>query len=255
MDEKKKSVRKSKYAVIAKITAIAVALVIIAFLAYLFVANYIYGSEALKGFVSEHIVIGTVIMIFINAFQVIVAIVPGELVEIATGYALGGFYGSIVSLVGTVIGSAIAIKLTRKIGEKFASRNFSYKKLESLSFLRNKKIAQNARADRNILCFVLFLIPGTPKDLLTYIIALGDIRISTYLITTSLARYPSILTSTLSGAAFSSNRVYEAIELLIYTAIISLVGVIVYRIISRRVSEQKKKSSEENTKTDGGNLS
>ena len=158
-------------------------------------ATYYYfeNPRMFRNFVEEHYVWGLIIMFFMFVIQVILALIPGGLLEVACGYAFGAVVGGIISVAGIMTGSALTILLVRKLGKKFAQLFYSKEKLESISFLKNKK-------KRNILVFLVFLIPGTPKDLLTYVVGLTDMSIITYLILTGIARTPAILISTIEFA-------------------------------------------------------
>lgn len=99
-------------------------------------------------------------------------------------------------------------------------------KIEALPILNNPK-------KRNILTFLLFLIPGTPKDLLTYGIGLTDMSIPLYLLLTTAARFPSVITSTIGGDAVGEKKFLWAVVVFAATAAISGLGLLVYRRISR----------------------
>ena len=174
----------------------------ICFLTFLGIwATYYYfeNPRMFRDFVEEHYVCGIIIMFFMFVIQVILALIPGGLLEVACGYAFGAVVGGIISVAGIMTGSALTILLVRKLGKKFARLFYSKEKLESISFLKNKK-------KRNILVFIVFLIPGTPKDLLTYVVGLTDMSIITYLLLTGIARTPAILISTIGGDALGLEK-------------------------------------------------
>ena len=87
---------------------------------------------------------------------------------------------------------------------------------------------------RNILTFILFVIPGTPKDLFTYAIGLTDMSIPLYIALTTAARFPSVVLSTLSGGALGTKDYSLAVIFVIVTAVVSGVGLLVYRGIVKR---------------------
>ena len=84
-----------------------------------------------------------------------------------------------------------------------------------------------------MLCFLIFFIPGTPKDALTYFIPLTDMKLSTFLFITTIARIPSIITSTIGGHAIGVENYIFSILVFVITGIISLVGLYVYKKISQ----------------------
>ena len=100
-----------------------------------------------------------------------------------------------VCVIGSMIGSALIFLLVRKLGERAVLRMFPQEKVEELAFLKHKEKLVG-------LLFIIFLIPGTPKDILTYCMPLTDIRFSSFLLITGLARIPSIITSTMGATRF-----------------------------------------------------
>jgi uncharacterized membrane protein YdjX (TVP38/TMEM64 family) len=170
---------------------------------------------------------GRLAMIGVVFFQVVVAIVPGELVEVAAGYAFGAIEGMLLCLVGVALGSATVFAFIRRFGLRMAEAFVSREKINSLSFMKNEKRL-------NYLIFLLFFIPGTPKDMLTYFVGLTPIRLVDFLILTTIARIPSVITSTAGGAALGSKDISTSIILFAVTGAISAAGLLVYQRIKRR---------------------
>jgi uncharacterized membrane protein YdjX (TVP38/TMEM64 family) len=101
--------------------------------------------------------------------------------------------------------------------EVFVSRE----KINELSFL-------NTEQKRNTLIFLLFFIPGTPKDLLTYFVGLTDIKLTTFLLLSLVARIPSVITSTFGGHLLGQERYIGAVVLYAITGLLSLLGMLGY---------------------------
>lgn len=165
-------------------------------------------------------------------FQVIVAIIPGEPLEICAGYSFGALEGTILCLVGIVLGSAVIFLLVRSLGVKLLEVFFSVDKIRSMSFLRESR-------KRNMLTFIIMLIPGTPKDLISYFIGLTDMKLHEWLIISTIARIPSIVTSTLGGSALAEQNYWFAAIIFIISAIISISGIMIYnKIQAKRTQKQ-----------------
>lgn len=159
--------------------------------------------------------------------QVFFAIIPGEPLELGAGYAFGAIEGTLLCLLGTIVGSMIVYFFVRRFGIQAVEIFFSKEKISTLHFLRNERT-------RNALIFLLVLIPGTPKDLLGYFVPLTRMRPLTWLFITSVARIPSIITSTVGGDALGTkNYIFAAIALGV-TLLISGMGLLVYHRICRR---------------------
>ncbi len=192
--------------------------------------DYIREPALLRDAIGEHSMLGALSLILISAVQVIVALVPGEFIEIAAGYMFGGIWGAVLCLVGIVLGSCITILLVRRFGRQFVYVFYPQEKLDALPILKNS-------AKRNILTFIIFIIPGTPKDLFTYAIGLTDMSIPLYIALTTLARFPSVITSTMTGNAAGKKDYLSAFIFLVVTGVISGIGLLLYRRISRKSAE------------------
>lgn len=188
--------------------------------------HYLSEPERVREMVGQHYLLGALCMILISMIQVVVALVPGELVEIAAGFVFGAWGGALLCLAGTVLGSVLVLILVKKFGSRFVYAFYPKEKIESLPILSNPR-------KRNVLTFLLFLIPGTPKDLLTYGIGLTDMSIPLYLLLTTAARFPSVITSTMGGDAVGEKKFLWAVVVFAVTAAISGLGLLAYRQISK----------------------
>ena len=174
-----------------------------------------------SGFVSRVIFVGMVV------FQLIIALIPGEPLEMGAGYAFGAVEGTILCIIGCVIGSALVFLFVRRFGVKLVEVFFPREKIRSLRFLQDSRRL-------NLLTFIVFFIPGTPKDLLSYFIGLTDMKLGTWLLITAVARIPSIVTSTVTGDALGLKDYQFALIAFGVTLALSLVGILVYRRLSAR---------------------
>lgn len=219
------------------LTVISVLTVILTVVGVLFVKREFNETktDVLRAWADEHPVLGAILMIAVCCVQVVIAFVPGEMVEIAAGYIFGAVWGTVFCLVGILLGSVCAILLARRFGRKLVEAFYPREKLESLPIL-------NDPSKRNLLTLLLFLIPGTPKDLITYIIGLTDMSIPLYLLLTGLCRLPSVLISTVGGDALGENRIVGAIIFFSIAAVVSIAGYFLYRVIQKRMSRQAHRS-------------
>lgn len=186
----------------------------------------------LKSFVAEHWLAGALIYIFICMVQVIIAFIPGEIVESAAGVIFGSWLGAVICLIGITLGCVIVILLVRRFGRKFVESLYPREKIDSLPILNDPK-------KRNFTIFILFLIPGTPKDLITYIVGLTEVSIPMYVLLTTAARIPSILMSTLGGNAFGEGKILKAILIYGIAAVVSGAGYVAYLLIQKRMKKSR----------------
>ena len=161
------------------------------------------------------------------AFQVVFAFIPGEPFELLAGYAFGAAEGTVLCCLGIALGSLIIFALTKKFGIKFVELFFPREKIDSLKILHNKRKMYT-------LTFIVFFIPGTPKDLLSYVAGLTPINLWAWMIISNVARLPSVITSTVSGNAFGTKKYTFAIIVFVITGILSAIGLIIYNKICSR---------------------
>lgn len=196
--------------------------------------QYVDEPEAFKTWVSGYGMWSWLVCIGMMVLQIIIAIIPGGALEIGAGYAFGILEGSILCIIGSIIGCAIVFQFVRIFGVKLVEAFFSLEKINSLGFLKDEK-------KRDILAFVIFLIPGTPKDLLSYFMGLTNMKLSRWLLISTVARTPAIVVSVMGGDALGSEKYVMAIIVLVITALISIVGMIFYRKLCKKHEERKKR--------------
>lgn len=182
---------------------------------------------------------GRLTFIGIQFLQVVIAMIPGEVIEVGAGYAFGAVEGLLLCLVGVAIGSALIFLLTKRFGLKMVEAFISREKISELKFINNEK-----RLD--FLIFILFFIPGTPKDVLTYFVGLTPMKLGTFLWISLLARIPSVVSSTIGGSALGAQNYTAAIIVFAVTAALSGAGLLVYnRIMKRRQAKEAEKEAPE----------
>lgn len=185
------------------------------------IINFVSEPERFRAWVDESGFMGRVYFVLMVTFQVIIALVPGEPLEIGAGYAFGAIEGTLLSLAGIALGSFIVFFLVRKYGIKLVEVFFSLEKIKSLKFLQNKrKVAA--------IVFLMFFLPGTPKDLLTYFVGITDINFKHFAIIATVARIPSVITSTIGGSLLGTQKYTFAIVVFAVTFVLSVVGWFVY---------------------------
>ncbi len=201
-------------------------------------AKFVTEPQLFREWIDQRGIWGMVAYVAMLVVQVILAVIPGEPLEIAGGYAFGPVWGTILCVIGTTIGSIIVYMLVKRFGMKIVTLFFSKEKIESLKFLKSSP-------KRNILFMIIFIIPGTPKDLLCYFIGLTDIDFMTMLLICSLGRLPSIITSTVGGDALGTANYMWAIAVFAVTAIISIGGIAIYNHICRKNQVESAEAIEE----------
>lgn len=162
---------------------------------------------------------GWLVTLGIQLLQIFVALIPGEPVELMLGYVWGPWLGTLTCLLGVFIGTSVIFLLVRKLGMKFVRKMVGTDDLTKYKFLSNKSRVE-------ITVFILFFIPGTPKDALTYIAPIAPINPIKYLLISTFARIPSIVTSTILGDSIAEGKWILAAAVFAITALISVLGII-----------------------------
>ena len=180
-----------------------------------------------RQWVDSHGVWGMLAYMGMVALQVLAALIPGEPLEIAGGYAFGAVEGTLLCLLAASLGSAAVIFLVRRYGMRLVEVFFSREKIRSLRFLRSSP-------RRTFLFMLIFMLPGTPKDLLCYFAGLTDIKLPILLIICSLGRLPSIITSTAGGDALGEESYLFAVIIFAATLLVSVLGLLAYQLICKR---------------------
>ncbi len=194
-------------------------------------------GEEFRAWVNERGILGRIVFVLLTVVQVVIAIIPGEPFEFAAGYAFGWLEGTILCMIGIVIGSAIIFALVRKFGKPFVNLFFPDKDLDDLKFMKNGERV-------GIVTFLLMFLPGTPKDLLSYTAGLTPMKFWTWMLIVAIARIPSIITSTLSGDALNGNKIVLTIVIYGATLLLSGIGLLIYKAYCKK----HQKPSEENEK-------
>lgn len=208
-------------------TTMIIAMIIVCLILYKPFSNYLNDPAILKEKLAEFGNWGKLILILAMTIQVIFVFLPGEIIEVASGFCYGTIGGLIICLLGTIIGSIFIYWFVEKFGLNFVKNFFDLKKFNEVAFLKKEK-------NLELIIFIIFFIPGTPKDLLTYIAPFTRIKLKTFLLLTTFARIPSIITSTIGGSALSNQNYRFTILIFVITGIISLIGLVCYNFYIKR---------------------
>ena len=185
------------------------------------------GRDNLKQLIDSLGVGGWFVMLGIQVLQIVVAFLPGEPIEIIMGVFYGSIGGMFTCLLGILIGSMIVYLLTKLIGIPFVKLFIDLDDLKKYKFLNDSK-----RLDLTV--FILFFIPGTPKDALTYLAPFLPIKAKRFFLIATIARIPSVITSTILGHELIEGRYLNAIIVFVVTALISISGILFHHYFTKR---------------------
>ncbi len=201
------------------------------------ILRFVSEPEQFRLWVDSHGIWGPILYVAFVFLQVVVALIPGEVFEIVGGYAFGTWMGTFLCLLGSTLGSVSVFALVRRYGVKLVQVFFSLDKLKALHFLKKSP-------KRIFLFWIIFMIPGTPKDLLCYYAGLTDMKWKTFILIASLGRIPAMITSTVGGDALGLQNYVFAIVILVIAVAISGIGLFIYN----RICDKEEKEIETHKK-------
>ena len=220
--------RKNKVKIFKIFLTIIVLSLVLGIIIYLFPVmknlSTIEGQVAFKEKVENSGILGMLSLFGLQVAQIFLIIVPGEPIEILSGMCYGGLWGTVFIMVSASIISIAIYFLVRKFGRKFVYDFCDEKKVEKIE---NSKLFQNPKKIEFIM-LILFLIPGTPKDLLVYVAGLLPIKPLKFILISTFARFPSVITSTLAGEQLAIGD--WKMSIVLYGIILIFVAILVFII-------------------------
>ena len=176
--------------------------------------QYLTDKQRLLAVIKEHQANAALIFIGLQVLQVVAAPVPGEVTGFVGGLFFGPFWGVLFSTIGLTLGSWLAFILARFAGRPLVETFVNPETIKRYDYVMKHK--------GMFLAFLMFLIPGFPKDLLCYLLGLGHMRQRDFLIVSTTGRLLGTLLLTLGGTLFRDQR---------YAAFFSLAGISIALIL------------------------
>ena len=139
--------------------------------------------------------------ILLQVVQVVAAPIPGEATGVLGGYLYGPVVGVVLSTIGLTLGSYVAFTLSRFFGRPLTEKFVDARTMERFDYLLLHK--------GMFLIFLLFLIPGFPKDYLCYILGLGHLTTLEFLAIASMGRLLGTMLLTLGGMFLRNHQYYR----------------------------------------------
>ena len=204
--------------------------------AWPYMGKFINEPGALEEFLQGKGFWGVIIFLAIQVLQVVVAIIPGEVVEVAAGVVFGWFWGFVLVLLGITIGTFIIFFVFRRTGKPLIEAALGDNRLKKF-----EKLDKHKNRDRII--FIMFFIIGLPKDIFTYAAAFFDISIWRFFLLTTFARIPAIISSTVAGSSLAKGDIKTTIIIFVITGIISILGYLFSEKIFKLMQRRRAKSN------------
>ena len=163
--------------------------------------------------------LGFLILLAMQFMQIVVAFIPGEVVQMAAGMMYGPWLGAAVVLLGCIISSAFVFAVVHRLGAPFVRDMVPTKYLDKFNaFEESGKLS--------IVVFILFLIPAMPKDTFTYLVPLTNMRMRDFLVLSNVGRIPGIVISTYAANGLVDGNITQSIVIFAVVAVIAIVAIV-----------------------------
>jgi uncharacterized membrane protein YdjX (TVP38/TMEM64 family) len=146
------------------------------------------------------------VFIVLQALQVVFAPIPGEATGFIGGYLFGVPLGLLYSTLGLTLGSILAFLIARWLEEHYVKRWIPAEILKKFDFLMERQGA--------LVAFILFLLPGFPKDYLCFVLGLSHMPFKLFLLISVVGRLPGTLLLALQGAKVYEGDYYSTLVIL-----------------------------------------
>lgn len=189
-------------------------LIVVPLVLYLLYKDKLFNKAYLSNRLDDFKGFAFIPLILLQIIQIVICIIPGQPIQFASSYLYGVLGGFLISLVGAFIGTVITYYLAKFLGNDALHVIFGEEKVKSYVRKLNSSRAY-------VIIFLLYLIPGIPKDVTSYIAGISNIRLRPFIFLSILGRSPGVLESLLFGT-FLAHRNYFGIAMLIIASIIIL---------------------------------
>jgi uncharacterized membrane protein YdjX (TVP38/TMEM64 family) len=203
-----------KKSILLRILSLLVLIGLAAYIFYYFdLIRFFQDKNQILQFIKSYHPYDKLVFILLQIIQVVAAPIPGELSGILGGYLYGPFWGTVYSTIGLTLGSWIAFMLARFFGEPLLENVVKKEVFEKFEhFMEHKGL---------LVSFLLFLIPGFPKDYLCYIMGVSLIPTGTFIIISTAGRLFGTIMLSVTGA-FAGNGQYT------FLTIIMVLGIVIF---------------------------
>ena len=198
---------------------IVVGIPLLVYLRYPQVLDLFTDPEALNALLEKHGKTGSIIFLGIQIFQVVVSVIPGQIVQAAAGFVFGGVKAYILAIIGVAIGTFTAFNLSKYLGKDIIFMIFKEKTVNRFLGMMSSKRAF-------IVVVLIYLIPGLPKDVFTYAAGLSNYKVIPFVLTSIVARSPAMIGSLAFGAMLRSQNYVGMVILCVFVGALLVVALI-----------------------------
>ena len=183
-------------------------------------------------------ILGVLVCLGFQFIQIVIAFIPGEVVQAAIGLVYGTILGGIITSVGALISSIFIFYVVRKLGAPFVQAMLGSKESRRMDAIQ-RFLSNNKRLNATV--FILYLIPGMPKDLFTYLVPLTPMRPAEFFVLSTIARSPAIFATTFVMDALTRGNYLACIIVAVLFGGLGAVGIIfnlqIMRLVDRIIAK------------------
>ncbi|NFM78357.1 TVP38/TMEM64 family protein [Clostridium botulinum] len=208
----------------------------IIFIGYIYYKNFavLKDPKNIKNIILSGGCYGIIVFLIFQIIQVVAFFIPGEVMQIAGGYIYGTLLGSVYSLIGITLGSVFVFLLAHIYGRPLVHKIISKKDLKFFDRMLNI-------GSIKLIVFLLYLIPGIPKDALGYICGISDIKFKDFFILSTLGRIPGVLASAYFGANIHTGNKSILIVVGVVSSLVFIIGVLNGEKIIKKIGKNMRK--------------
>ena len=173
---------------------------------------------------------GWFILLGLQILQIVVSFIPGGPVELIAGAAYGAWGGLGICLAGCVFSASLIFFTVKKFGLPLVKRFFGEENIKTWGFLKDVR-------KTTMVVFIVFIIPGTPKDMLTWLGPLSGLSLLQFVVISTFARTPAILCTTIMGDSMIQGNWIVFLMLFFFTALIGMLGILFKDKIVKKFSK------------------
>lgn len=200
------------------LTIIGVIIVALGLLGYFFgptLVEFFSDTDRIKELIEKAGIFGPIIFVILQIAQVVLAPIPGNVVG-AVGGVIFGWWGLLLTIIGSAIGMAIVVAISRKFGRPFVEKFFSKEQIKKFDFLLEEKGGKLA-------LFLIFLFPFFPDDLIGYLSGLTRIKFRDIIIISAVGRLPMHILTNFFGAQIFEGNWWIVLIMLVVVGILSVI--------------------------------
>lgn len=195
-------------------------------------------AENFRDLILSYGSMGALVALGIQVLQVIVSPIPGQVVEVGMGMAYGEIEGSLMCLLGSAIASFLIMIFVKKFGVKFVELFVSIDRINDIKIINSEKKLETA-------AFILFFIPGTPKDPLIFFFGVTKIKTWRFVAIQTIARAPAIFATTYGGKLLAEGHYTAAVVTFIIIGGLAIAGMLCYNKLLKFLQHRKENKNEE----------